>query len=107
MKINPITELRLHLHGVSLRCRARRWLNALFHIEVARDIAADVERERQRIESLAYADEQADAEAYKTLRAISADGYISKDEMPRFRQALRQIHRSGRIAHQIGQHARA
>ncbi len=106
MKDHPITELRGQLAALSLRCRTRRWFGALFHVGVSEDIAADIVREERRKADLAYAAEQADLEAVKDIQRFIANGNRPAD-IPILKRALRQIHRSGRLDHNLCDRAQA
>lgn len=106
MSPNPVTELNTQLAGLSLRCRARRWFGALFHVGVSQDIAADIVREERRKVDLAYAAEQADLEAVKDIQRFIANGNRACD-LPILKKALRQINRSSRLDHNLCERAQA
>jgi len=68
MKTNPLAELRDYLSTFFTRCRAARWLGALFHVRVCQQIVADVQANEQAAAREAYAAEQEDAEAEKLIQ---------------------------------------
>jgi TorA maturation chaperone TorD len=89
--MNPLAELRAYLASFAARCRAARWLGALFHCGVIEKIVADVAQTEADAAQLNYSAEQEDREAAKIVRAALADGKVTPDELPSLRRAVRLI----------------
>lgn len=89
--MNPLAELRTYLASFAARCRAARWLGALFHVGVVEKIAEDVAKTQQDAAQLNYSAEQEDREAAKLVRAALADGKVTAAELPALRRAVRLI----------------
>ena len=90
-----VQELSDYLAEFTARCRAARWLGALFHVRVCADIVDDINSTEQKAAALAYTAEQADLEAMKELHAALADGLDKSDE-PAVKRALANLGRSAK-----------
>lgn len=88
-----VTELKGYCVEFATRCRASRWLGALFHVRVCSDIADDIAANEAKAARKAYDSEQADLLAIKELHAALADG-LDKSDVPAIRRALANINRS-------------
>lgn len=100
--MSATTELRSYLGTFAARCRAARWLGALFHVGVVSDIAAEVAETTEAAARISYTAEQEDREAAKLLRGVLADGKVTPDEIPALKRAARLVNASaehGRAAH--------
>lgn len=95
-----LKELREYLTDFSARCRASRWLGALFHVRVCADIAADIEAMKEKAAQRAYDAEQADLLAARDLTDALADGLDESDE-PVVRRALASLNRSANYDREI------
>lgn len=88
-----VKELKDYCGEFATRCRASRWLGALFHVRVCADIADDIAANEAKAARKAYDSEQADLLAINELRAALADG-LDKSDVPAIRRALANINRS-------------
>jgi hypothetical protein len=89
-----VKELKDYCGEFATRCRASRWLGALFHVRVCSDIADDIAANEAKAARKAYDSEQADLLAAKELDAALADGQLDKSDVPAIRRALANINRS-------------
>jgi hypothetical protein len=96
-KTSPLSELRASLSEFADRCKAQRWFGALFRVNVAQDIVADVANEHAAGGRDGYAAEQADilardevAAARVELETALADG-LDKTDRPRVVAAIARL----------------
>lgn len=110
---NPLTELREWLSESASRCRAMRWLGALFRVEVAQDIASDIAAHQRMAAESAHASEQYDliargeiaaarAELEAVLRADASTPQLI-DAIVRLKKAQRMVQLSADRDHDISE----
>lgn len=92
---SSLSELCGYFAQFAVRCRAARWLGALFHVRVCVDIAADIEKARIEAIQKAYDAEQADRLATKLLMRALANG-LDESDVPAVRRAMTLICRSAK-----------
>lgn len=101
--MKPLSELRNYLRRFGARCRAMRWLGALFHVRVVEHIASDLETSHRRIGQAAYTNEQAQLGLAAEIREMLADGIIDRDELGRLRLAPKTLNRCAERSHAIAE----
>lgn len=67
-----VQELSSTLAHFARRCRDARWWNALFHVGVAQDIVADIEKEQAVVRSTVNEAAKFDLEALAEIEAATA-----------------------------------
>jgi hypothetical protein len=97
--MNPARELLAYLSAFADRCLKMRWLGALFHVRVLSNIATDIEARDAKIAADAYTTEQAALDASAKLAAVTADGFVTADEMPVLQAAIRTFNACAQRAH--------
>ena len=97
---NPLKEVAAWLVDFTARCRAKRWVGALFWVGVTEDIVSDVVRIQRTVSAAAYAAEQEDLEAAKLIEEAACDG-LTADDLPKLRQAARLARKSANRDRQI------
>jgi hypothetical protein len=103
--IPPLAELRSWLRGSICRFRSARQFAPVCHLEVAAAITADAATASLALSAAAHSAETHDLEAEKILTGILADGRVSAEELPALRRAVRLVHRSAEIDHDIAERA--
>lgn len=91
--MHPVTELRRFVSASKAIAATNRFFHELIGWEACEDIAADVAKQKEKVERTAYTAAIEDEEALKLLRDAAADG-LNQSDMAAVAKAIRHIERS-------------
>lgn len=94
-----VKELSEYLTNFAIRCRAARWLGALFHVRVCADIVEDVAKVEAKSAEKAYTSEQHDREGIKVIDELHAEliAAINASDLPRIKRAITRLKEARRL----------
>lgn len=99
--MKPLAELTRFLAKASARMAALRLFSAQIDIDVAGDIARDIEKARASAVKIAHQARYFDEEAISALRSVLSDGVVTPCELPQIQLALTKAEKSAALDHQL------